>query len=279
MTIEQQDELQEQAPGRDQVAAWLGEPIRFSWEGDRHLYGMLVSNVRLPGRHVHPQVREAGVRVVAAQTKHNGLTQKLADRPGERAQLKRKLAQDEDSDGSQLKAFDADTEVIEARCELAEEAVRDALTAFSAALAANAAEWDEYLRERGLEALHAPVGHIEDLPAWSAEVQLIDDLLSRHGVDVAILHIDPNDFATTHAHSLRHGTIHSILGGVDLPGDQGRQYAVSELKQEFQRVFTARPKPAQAAPEFEPLETEPERLVRERGTGPKRPVDKFYRSD
>jgi hypothetical protein len=61
MTTKQQRGSQE----KDEPAIYVGEPLRLTRDfGERLLFGVLPGNVGLPGRHVHPAVRQAGERIL-----------------------------------------------------------------------------------------------------------------------------------------------------------------------------------------------------------------------
>jgi hypothetical protein len=54
--------------------------------GDRYWMG-LVSTVRLPSQHTHPEVRKAAEQVLATQAELDEVRRKLAARPAEREEL------------------------------------------------------------------------------------------------------------------------------------------------------------------------------------------------
>lgn len=134
----------------EQVSSWDGEEIALdrTW-GDQWLQGLLGWRLTIPANHVHPQVREAGVRVQAAQAEYDGLAQELATRPGERQQLTQKLLQESASReeiGRQLRAFDDDTAGVEVLVPVAMQRVYDAWDDLCDAVRAN----DEELNGRNI---------------------------------------------------------------------------------------------------------------------------------
>jgi hypothetical protein len=131
----------------EEMSSWDGEEIALerTW-GDQWLQGLLGWRVTIPANHVHPQVREAGVRVQAAQAEYDGLAQELATRPGERQQLTQKLLQESASReeiGRQLRAFDDDTAGVEVLVPVAMQRVYDAWDDLCDAVRANDEEWQE----------------------------------------------------------------------------------------------------------------------------------------
>jgi hypothetical protein len=151
MTVTGSDPTDEKTPGREAAGIWEGEPLALYREwGDRLLHGWIGHNVRLPGRHVHPAVRQAAERVRSAQAERDELAQELAARAGEKAQLAHRLAQESGRAAGpervkaarQLTEFEAESNLIAALLPGAEQAVYAAWDALSAALGVYGAEWD-----------------------------------------------------------------------------------------------------------------------------------------
>jgi hypothetical protein len=163
--------LQETNGLDEERGAWSGEPISFSWDGDRFRYQMLLWNVALPSRHLHPLVREAAERVKAAQTEREQLAQELASRGPEREQLAHRLAQESartpgPGAGESCTAVDrvrrrdqSDRELDSRRRPVC----RRRPGGFSATVTAVETEWNEYLRLRGREAVVALQGAAQTL--------------------------------------------------------------------------------------------------------------------
>jgi hypothetical protein len=235
---------------------WMGEPITFSWEGDRFQYGMLMSPVSLPARHVHPEIRAAAEAVCAAQADLEELRGKINTRRVEHEELKQKLARGSRGKADpelakaarELTEHTALTNLLEGDVPNAEAAVRDAVAGFAAALHENSAEWDSYLLRAGARACTAPLGCIEDVPAWLGELVLIDQLLARE----TILYQNPQTPAEMTARADRSERTFSVEGILSGESRASSQMGLLGLVATYAARFTPAPKP-QPEPEQEPL--------------------------
>jgi hypothetical protein len=233
----QQDERLEET--EDQPEVWEGEPLQLNRDGigDNFWLG-LVSNITLPGKHVHPAIRGSAEQVLGAQAELDQLRRKLAARPGEREELMRASRQLSDR-AIRLREFDSETEYLKSfDVPEAESGLFAAWESFAASLQLYGAKWDEYLYSTGLRVVEEGVALLEAGIAKLAEAQLIDQLIGR----VGIYHIDRNSpaaAAATQERYYRDASLGTITGGQDL-GAEGPRFGLIPLLLEYRGAFTRR---------------------------------------
>jgi hypothetical protein len=235
VTDQKTEERQEEA--KAPAGVWEGEPLRLNRDGigDNFWLG-LVSNVTLPGKHVHPAVRESAEQVLGAQAELEQLRRKLAARAGEREQLMRTSRREADR-ASILQHFDSETEYLASfDVPEAEAGLYAAWESFAASLSLYGAKWDEYLYPTGLRVAEEAVALLEQGLAKLAEAQLIDQLIVRTG----IYHPDRSTPAAIEAAQdrwYRDASLATITGGQDM-GAEGPRYGVIPLLLQYRSAFT-----------------------------------------
>jgi vacuolar-type H+-ATPase subunit I/STV1 len=202
--------------------------------GDRYWMG-LVSTVRLPSQHTHPEVRKAAEQVLATQAELDEVRRKLAARPAEREELM-KSARHLPDRAERLQVFNSETDYLES-FDLAEagQALHNAWEAFGASVAVFHGEWQEYLHRVGRERAEAAAAIVEGAISVLRELQLIDDLIAREQIL-----IDPQtepERVANFKRNERRASLAMQLNGQDL-GTQGVQFGLIPLLLEYRRVFS-----------------------------------------
>jgi hypothetical protein len=216
---------------RREEMIWEGEPITLTRSFGDHYWLGLLSTVRLPGRHVHPEVRAAAQDVLDRQAELNELRRKLDARPGAREELMRASRQLSDR-AERLQKFDSETEYIRSfDLPEAEQAVEAAWQDFAASLGVFHADWQAYLASARARAAEEAGKAVEAAVAALQELQLIDDLTWREGI-VHNRPETPDEIKANFDRSQRRSSLAMHIGGEDR-GSEGRQYGLIELVLEY----------------------------------------------
>lgn len=234
ITTQQDARIAPEAHQARREEIWEGEPITLNRGFGDHYWLGLLSTVRLPGRHVHPAVREAAEEVQAALAELDQLQRRLAARPGERDELMRASRQLSDR-AERLQRFESETAYLE-KFDIpeAEQALQGAWENFSASLSVFHVEWQNYLASVRSRAAEEAGKAVESAVAALQELQLIDDLAWREG----IAHNrpeTPDEIKANFERSQRRSSLAMHLNGEDR-GSEGRQYGLLELILEYQHA-------------------------------------------